>query len=843
MRVGRASDNDIVVRSLLISRHHLQVETGAGGVAITDLDSTNGTQLNGKRIPPHQSQLVQPGDVIRIGDLIGNSIRITYGSNTGGALRTQSMGMLDLSRLAMQGNLLVGRDSSCDLWLPHPAVSHRHALIIRQDGEVSIRDQGSKNGTFVNGIRIDQVIVHDGDEIQIGPFRLAYDGRQQNLAGSRLMGHRLDAIHLIKQVKGGKKILNDVNLSILSSEFVALVGGSGTGKSTLLKALNGYEQATTGNMLIDGNDFYGKIDMYRPEMGYVPQDDIIHRQLPVGLALWYAAKLRLPDAGASEIDKCIEDALIAVEMTDHKKTRVGDLSGGQRKRVSIASELLAQPTLFFLDEPTSGLDPGLEKKMMYDLNRLADQGRTVVLVTHATLNIEQCDFVAFMAEGGRLAYYGPPKEAITFFNTQDFADIYQKLSAEIDPGKGKNAPVELQPDYQQYLDAAPVRQQPPASNVRGAKAPSSPGKISAGILWAERFKNSPVYQKYIASRQANVAASGQVNVAGGVKPKKRSRASFIRQTWILARRHFDLIRHDVRTLIILLVMLPLIAALFAAVSKPRDLIGGYKTPSGYTEDFEIIKKTIESNYNSLDEDARKYMPYTRASMLLAMLGLALTQGGTFGAAYEIVKERPIFRRERAVNLSVWSYVLSKVLVLSLFALVQVGGTLLVISLRVDLGVTGVPGLGSGLLQIFITLYLAVLASIAFGLFISAIVPSSDVVMYVILAQLFVQIVLSGTLFPLPKNPASYLTPGYWTTDALGSIVDLPRLDQSGVSCKVVEGQSIAVCDRAPSGVKSLENYSHSPDHIKIAWAALGIHMVVWLLLTIFVQARKKSGKD
>jgi ABC transport system ATP-binding/permease protein len=852
MQVGRASDNDIVIKSLLISRHHLIVETHEGKVTIKDLSSTNGTQVNGVRIPPNQFQKIQPGDVIRIGDLIGNSIRITVGSNVGGANRSQSMGKLDLSKLATQDNLLVGRDASCDLWLPHLTISQRHALFLRQNGQVTIRDLKSKNGTFVNGARIEQVILREGDEIQIGPFRLVYDSRLQNVAGSRLLGHRLDALHLVKLVKGGKKILNDVNLSIQSSEFVALVGGSGAGKSTLLRALNGYDQATGGNMLIDGSDFYGRLDMYRPEMGYVPQDDIIHRQLPVGLALWYAAKLRLPDAGKAEINKSIEDALVAVEMADHVNTRVGDLSGGQRKRVSIASELLAQPTLFFLDEPTSGLDPGLEKKMMYDLNRLADQGRTVVLVTHATSNIEQCNYVAFMAQGGRLAYYGPPKEAISFFNAQDFADIYQKLSLDIDPVRGKNPPVELQSDYQQYLDAIPAQQQLQGSNVKGTKGGTSTGRISAGILWARRFQKSPIYQKYIVDRQANLAAGARGNVVGEGKPKKRTRVSFIRQAWILARRNFDLIRHDMRTMIILLAMLPLIALLFAAVSHPRDLIAGYETPSGVVYGKDNITSALKADLQGQALNAtNKYMPYTAASMLLAMLGLALTQGGTFGAAYEIVKERPIFKRERAVNLSVWSYVLSKVLVLSLFAIVQVAGVLLMISLKVKLGVTGIPGLGSGITEIFITLYLAVLASIAFGLFISAIVPSTDVVMYVILAQLFVQIVLSGTLFPLPKNPASYLTPGYWTTDALGSIVDLPGLDRSAISCKMVEIPSMtggastrdAKCDSALSGVKSLENYEYSKDHLLTAWIALGIHVVVWLLLTVIVQTYKKSGKD
>jgi ABC transport system ATP-binding/permease protein len=847
-RLGRSSDNDIVINSLVVSSHHLQIDNRPNGVAITDLSSTNGTHVNGSRIPPNQSRLLQPGDVIRIGDPTGNSIRITFGSTTGGAIRTQALGKLDLTKLATQVSVLVGRAPSSDLCLPHPSVSQQHAMVISQNGEILLRDLGSTNGTFVNGVRINQSKLQDGDEIKIGPFSLIYDRQQQNLAGSKRLGHRLDGIQLVKQVKGSILILNNVSISVQSSEFVALVGGSGAGKSTLLKALNGFDPATGGQMLIDGEDLYGKLEMYRTEMGYVPQDDIIHRQLPVRLALWYVAKLRLPDASRGEIEASIDDALAAVEMTEHQKKRVSDLSGGQRKRVSIASELLAQPTLFFLDEPTSGLDPGLEKKMMYDLNRLADQGRTVILVTHATTNIEQCDYVAFMAKGGRLAYYGPPKEATTFFNTRDFADIYQKLSQEIEPGQGQPPPAELQIEYQQYL-ASPAAQAIPIANQAGKPGSASPNKVSAGALWADHYKKSPIYQKYIAGRQANIGSNTPRVLAKPAAPARRPRNSFIRQSWILARRQFDLIRHDFRTLIILLVMLPLIGLLFALVSNNTALVGEFKNSS-----TEVIQTALKAVANAALKKTGTYMPFPTAQTLLTMLCLALTQGGTFGAAYEIVKERAIFKRERAVNLSVWAYVLSKILVLSLFAIVQVAGVLLLISMRVDFGVQGILFPDAPMIEIFLTLYLAVIASISFGLFLSAILPSTDVVLYVILAQLFVQIILSGTLFPLKSNPASYISPGYWAMSGMGSIVDLPKLAEEGITCQVVEIPSCCKipgstatteisCNKTPAESDSLENYKHTKEYLYKVWGALGAQVVVWLLLTIMIQSRKKTGRD
>src|SRR6266404_7735506 len=141
-------------------------------------------------------------------------------------------------------------------------------------------------------------------------------------------------------------------------------------------------------------------------------------------------------------------------MTRRRKLLVKKLSGGQRKRVSIALELLANPSIFFLDEPTSGLDPGLDRKMMYLLRKLADQGRTIILVTHATNNINTCDYVCFLAQGGRLAYFGPPNEAKTYFGKTDFAEIYTSLEPtdeNPDIPEEVEAKYKLSQEYQKYI--------------------------------------------------------------------------------------------------------------------------------------------------------------------------------------------------------------------------------------------------------------------------------------------------------------------------------------------------------------------------------------------------------
>jgi ABC-type multidrug transport system ATPase subunit len=839
LRVGRALDNDIVLDFPTVSGHHLQLDVGPAEVQVTDLNSTNGTMLKGRRIPPGTSNLWRPGETIRVGDLHGNSISMVLQGEAAPALRTYP---LDMHKLAHLNQIIIGRDPASQITLAHPSVSRQHAEISRQNGGRAIRDLGSVNGTFVNGQRVTGLTpLQMGDVVQIGPYKMVYDGQAERLTTSVSLGHRLDAMGIGVQVSGGKMILQDISVTVQGSEFAALVGGSGAGKSTMMKAMNGFHPATHGRMLIDGEPLYPNMDTYRTLMGYVPQDDIIHKTLPVRSALWYSAKLRLPDATHAEIDRRIADVLDMVDMKAHAAKPVKVLSGGQRKRVSIAVELLAEPELLFLDEPTSGLDPGLEKKMMYDLNRLADQGRTVVLVTHATANIEQCNHVAFLVRGN-LAYYGPPQEAISFFGTRDFADIYLKLSEEVEPNNTRQLPTEIQP----YCSTVESK----LGNNGGGAAATYP----AGLLWAEHYRRSSIYKQYVQDRQSNLGVARQPSQpALPVKPN-RTRDSALRQLFILARRQFDLIRHDVRTLFILLLMMPLIAFLFMMVSDESALSGlTGRTEEAMTEELmENLNIDDESELESGDVGEKvEYIPLQDASNLVTMLGLALTQAGTFGAAYEIVKERAIFRRERAVNLKVVSYVLSKAFVLGSFAVIQVFSVLLIMGLKLDMSFDPIfEFFPSGAAELFVTLFIAVMASIMFGLFISAVVPTQDVVLYIILIQLFTQIILSGTLFPLDNNPASKLVVSYWTMDAMGATVDLNQLNDDSLICQVgerevptpqgeMEKRRGIECESAARDELELP-YEHTEEHLLTTWAALGLQALLWGAATMFVQSRVKG---
>jgi len=842
IQIGRGPHNDIVLNFPTVSGNHLRLEVTRGEVHIVDLGSTNGTQLAGIKIPPHQPQRWLPGDTVRVGDLQGNSVSMDLQSGIEAVSQVRDLGVQEL---AQHARVLIGRDPASQLRLDHATVSYHHAEIVRHDGVFVIQDLESRNGTFVNGQRITgRTALRTDDVIQIGPYQLVYNSQIQGLSRKISRGYDLDAVSLGMEVAPDRMILEDISLAVQAGEFVSLVGGSGAGKSTLLKAMNGFNPATHGEMRIDGRDLYEHLDAYRTQMGYVPQDDIIHRDLPVDLALRYAAKLRLPDASDREIEARIKGVLQMVDLTAHAKKQVKVLSGGQRKRVSIAAELLAEPALLFLDEPTSGLDPGLEKKMMADLNRLADQGKTIVLVTHATANIDQCHHVAFLVRG-RLAYYGPPNEAISFFEAQDFADIYLKLSQEVDPAAGKPAPDVLAAYY-------------PAVRAR-----LNVSSMPAGLLWAEHYARSELCERYVNRRRSRGASYGP-SAPGTSRGRRRrgggsllrsvadwarrlvGRDSPLRQLWILARRQFDLIRYDWITLFVLLLMMPFIAGLFMVVSNEDDLVGWQFSEERVERD---LKREL---WDAEVDEKAEYMPAPTAELLVTMLGLALTQAGTFGAAFEIVKERSIFARERAVNLKIPAYVGSKVFVLGVFALIQVASSLLILSIKLDMDFEPILDFfPSGALELGVTLFIAVMASIMMGLFISAVVPNQNIVLYVILGQLFVQIILSGALFPLPDSgvtkTVSQMVVSHWTMDAMGSTVDIVKLNDESRICRVIENQdprkdvdTEIVCDSAAQPEEDLGlDYEHDADHLKKTWLALALQAVVWCGATMVVQTLKK----
>jgi ABC-type multidrug transport system ATPase subunit len=253
-------------------------------------------------------------------------------------------------------------------------------------------------------------------------------------AAAAEQGVRIELRGLSKRVRGGRQVLHEVGFSIEPGELVAVVGGSGAGKSTLLDAIAGVRPADDGTVVYDGVDYYDNVAAYRSSLGYVPQEDIIHRELPLVSTLRYSAWLRLPSGTPrAEIERAVVEALEALDLSERTGTRVGSLSGGQRKRASIAVELLTRPRVFFLDEPTSGLDPATGAELMRQLRRLSNSGRTVVLTTHTPDDIGICDKVVFLARDGYLAFVGTPEQAKRYFDVDGFEEVYERLGVEATP--------------------------------------------------------------------------------------------------------------------------------------------------------------------------------------------------------------------------------------------------------------------------------------------------------------------------------------------------------------------------------------------------------------------------
>jgi ABC-type multidrug transport system ATPase subunit/pSer/pThr/pTyr-binding forkhead associated (FHA) protein len=456
--------------------------------------STNGLFINYTRITPTEGYRLENGTEIQIGQKSDNLVLLRYFNPISQAGTPPTQRLISLKNRSV----LIGRDDSATLPLDAPTVSRRHATIdVDAQGRYILKDY-SANGVFVNGQRVTgSAILPPGATIKIGPFTLVLRGDDLVIA-DRGNNIRLDAYNLVREVRDKKqnvrRLLDDICLAIDPGQFVALVGGSGTGKSTLLRTLLGVEPTTQGEVSLNGENLQTNFNIYRNQIGYVPQDDIVHRELKVGEVLTYAAKLRLPP---DDVEAVVEKTLKQIEMSERRDILVSSLSGGQRKRVSIGVELLADPKLFFLDEPTSGLDPGLDKKMMELLRRLADEGRTVILVTHATTNITLCDRIAFLGKGGRLCYFGPPKEALDFFGvtSQNFADIYNKLEEE-NTVIQEAARFRESGDYKRYVvDRLSAGSQQQSNNSQPKKASISPFKQAALLAarYAKMMRRDRVY--------------------------------------------------------------------------------------------------------------------------------------------------------------------------------------------------------------------------------------------------------------------------------------------------------------------------------------------------------------
>lgn len=498
---GRDEGNDIVLNSLLVSGNHGYFEFDNIGVKVVDNNSTNGLYINNKK---NIEFYLNDGDSIKIDNPVeplkrGIIMIMTFGEDI------DDWQQFDLT---VKDKVVLGRATDCDIILNHISTSLHHAVITKYDNGFVISDNNSTNGVMINGELLHgQVFLKEKDVILIANAKLIYN-KGRILYQMYDKGVRLDAIDIVKTVKvKGKKrdISQHVDFSIKSGEFVAFVGGSGAGKSTFMNCISGVSKPTSGSVFVNGNDLYSNYQTLKNIIGYVPQQDIVHNDLTLIDMLNYAANLRMPDdATYEEKQKRVNDVLSIVELGDRRDVMIRNLSGGQRKRASIAVELIADPKLFFLDEPTSGLDPGTERSIMKTLRKMADKGKTIILVTHNTLNLHLCDKVVFFGDGGKMCFSGTPKDALNFFEVDDFVDIYTLLNDDTD-------------------------------------------------LWYDKYNSSCYKEKVIPGEKV-----------GNMKKIKNNK-SFFKQLITLTLRYGKTIINNKQQLFLLLIQAPVIAYLFSVV--------------------------------------------------------------------------------------------------------------------------------------------------------------------------------------------------------------------------------------------------------------------------------------
>ena len=625
LRVGSGEDCEIRVDSPYVSGRHCRLEWDGQRCVLEDLGSTNGTFLNGTKIVGRVA--VVPTDSITLGRQLPlpwpkqllepsqeSHAAAPFSCRTGDAIQ-------------------IGRAKDCHIVLDYPMVSHRHASVRQTNGGLAVRDLGSTNGTFVRGHRIqDEVIIQPGDVIGLGSYRLTVSADGFNLLQQDGRGSAILEANGVAVDVPGRRVLQDVTMVVKPGELIGIMGPSGAGKSSLLSALVGCQSPTEGRVTVSGADLYSHYDEFRGQIGYVPQDDIMHADLTVGQALWYAARLRLPvDFSREEIDQRIERVVEQLGLKGTERTRIGSaarrgISGGQRKRVNIAMELLTDPPMLVLDEPTSGLSSTDAAAIVELLRDLARAGRTIVLTIHQpSIDVmKMLNGVAVIARDessngvGRLVWYGP---------------AYPDAAEFFEPSHDRS----VRPEAEAILRGLARR------------------RVSD---WVEAYRRSPAHVSWGIAR---LPAAGSAQ-----KPEPRHRNTAreaVAQWWYLMQRDLAIKRADGWSTAIVLAQAPVIALLIA-------LVFGAKA----------TKPLTAASWSAVSAGV---------AMTCFLLALAAVWLGCSSAIREIVGERPIYRRERMAGLGVWPYLASKLIVLGLICGLQCSILLLVV--RAGCGLGGSPG--------------------------------------------------------------------------------------------------------------------------------------------------------
>ena len=617
-------------------------------------------------------------------------------------LATSMLKILRPSRPAdnVAGAVKIGRATDNDIVVPDVLASRHHATLVPTAAGTEIQDNRSINGTFVNGARVESALLHDGDTVTIGNIDLVFSGgtlvrRTETEAATRTGG--LEVHGITWTIENNKTLLENISIAARPGTLTAIIGPSGAGKSTFARLVAGYTHPTTGTVTFEGHNVHAEYASLRSRIGMVPQDDVVHGQLTVRQALMYAAELRLPpDTTKADREQVVMQVLEELEMTKHLETRVDKLSGGQRKRASVALELLTGPSLLILDEPTSGLDPALDRQVMTMLRQLADAGRVVLVVTHSLTYLDVCDQVLLLAPGGKTAFYGPPDQIGPSMGTTNWADIFSSVAGDPD-GANKRF----------LAHHGPPSPAPPTEQPSDLGSPTS--------------------------------------------------TSVRRQFSTIARRQVRLVVSD-RGYFAFLMMLPFIMGVLS-LSVPGDVGFGVPVPA-------------------MQGGAAPNEP----GQILVMLNVGAIFMGTALTIRALIGERAIFRREQAVGLSTTAYLLAKVFVFTLFAIVQSA----IVTAIAIIGKGWGPGavdsgalLGNRSVELFVDIAVTTVAAAMVGLALSALARSNEQIMPLLVVAIMSQLVFSGGMIPVTDrivlDQMSWFTPARWGFAASASTIDLIRL--------------------------------------------------------------------
>lgn len=718
LTVGREPEGaDLVVPYPVVSTRHAEVRLEGGQLGIRDLNSTNGTRVDGRRLTAMTWETLGSDAVLQLG-----TFRVPRSTLTGWMDRLQvaSLGGA-VSRpeitLADGGQVVLGRDPSCDVPIDSAQVSWHHARITARGDRWIIKDLNSRNGTFLNGSRIRTAQIHQDDQLYLGPVAVQLSEGKVSAPRSYTGEVRLDAHNLMRVFDNGHVGLDDVSVSIYPGELVALMGPSGAGKTTLLELLTGQRRPTSGSVLFNGQDLHDNIALFRDRIGYVPQEDVMHRDLTVFEVLYHSARLRLPrdlpkPALIEQVDRLITKMGLAhVRDSVIGGEAVRGISGGQRKRVNIAIELITEPPMLFLDEPTSGLDSTATLEVLRVLKTLADQGKTIVMTIHQP-RVEayrMVDNLLLLAEGGKLAWYGPA-----------------------DPGPAEH--------FAERSKLPKPEHGNPADYVIDVLAPTSREMKREPEEWKREFLASTTYQDYVVQRQG---AGQDVNITASGEGRSR-RAGQVGQFGRLLIRYALRKWKDKSGLAIQMAQAPIVA-------------------------FLLMFLFLDSSYPSIEDQPGENWDPTGGGIntTLFLLAAASFWFGCSNVARELVSDRAVFRRERMAGLAATPYLASIFSVQAFLAFLQTLVMLIIVWPTV-LGLDdGIPSFVQGGFLLFFT----AMAGIGLGLLVSSLSPTEVTAIAVIPILLLPQLMLAGYLsiyedMAVLLQAASFFIPLRWAFQGL-----------------------------------------------------------------------------